>query len=136
MGKIIYALLTTTALALLMWGCSVFPRPDYSNVQLPVPSPGPAGNPFWYITPWLHLLGAVCIVGAVAIAWFKPGSFAGRFPLSLGSFGFCSILLGFGFATMGDHPLLFGVIGVFIILVLAGYALKKKFNLLGDNNDS
>ena len=131
-----YALLTALAFTLLMWGCSVFPRPDIGAFTVSPPEPDTSANPFAQVSAWCHLLGAVSILAAVALGWFLPGAFARRFPLSLGAFGFCSILLGFGFYEMGDHPLLFGVVGIFIILVLAGYALKKKFNLLGDKNDS
>lgn len=133
-------LLILPAISLIAIGCSLFPRipkiPSPSPVNPTIPDPPPTDDPLIYLAWYCIFGGGLCIIVAVGLGILLQGAFARRFPLSLVSFGLCSILLGYGFQELGAHKGLVGIAGVFIILVAAGYWFKKKYNLLGAKDDS
>ena len=119
------------ALSLIVVGCfSIGPR----TTDFVAPPPG-TDDPLIHLAWYCIYGGGLCIITAIALGIFLQGAFARKFPLSLVSFGICSILLGYGFQELGAHKGLIGIAGIFIILVAAGYWFKKKYNLLGDKND-
>ena len=138
--KTAYIAITLIITSLFLWGCFGVPRvpklPDVSTFKptdvLPPPDvvesvPGNALVQMSWLFTWL---GGISILGAIVLGFVLPGAFAKKFPISLFSTGVCLILLAFGLEEMGQHPMLFGIFGVFIILAGGGYVVRKKIQAL------
>jgi len=136
-----YTAMTLIITSLFLWGCFGIPRlpklPDVSTFKvtdvLPPPDavvsvPGNALVQMSWLFTWI---GGVAILGSIVLGIVLPGAFAKKFPVSLFAAGICLILLAFGLEEMGQHPMLFGIFGVFILLAGGGYVVRKKLQALG-----